>query len=45
VSKRSAILFGYNHISNGKIFTSQTGALFDMIAIGFSHLFSSKNNN
>ena len=45
MSKKSAFLFGYNHISNGKIFTSQTGALFDMIAIGFSHLFSSKIKN
>ena len=45
MSKKSALLLGYNHISNGKIFTSQTGALFDMIAIGFSHLFSSKIKN
>ena len=28
---------GYNHISNGKIFSSEVGALFDMIVIGISH--------
>ena len=29
--------FGYNHISNGKIFSKELGALFYMLVIGISH--------
>jgi len=35
---------GYNHISNGKIFSKEVGALFDMIVIGVSHRLANKNN-
>ena len=35
---------GYNHISNGKIFSKEVGALFDMIVVGINHRFNYNNN-
>jgi len=44
ITNKTAIQFGYIHISNGKILSRETGALFDMIAFGVSHTFSKKQN-
>ena len=37
LSANTYLSVGYNHISNGKIFSKEVGALFDMVVIGFSH--------
>jgi len=37
LNKKNAFLFGYSHISNGKILSKEVGCLFDMITIGLSH--------
>ena len=42
INKNTYFSLGYNHISNGKIFSREVGALFDMIVIGLSHRISRK---
>ena len=42
VNQNTYFSLGYNHISNGKIFSREVGALFDMIVIGLSHRISRK---
>ena len=37
INSNTYLSLGYNHISNGKIFSREVGALFDMIVIGLSH--------
>ena len=42
INPNTYLSLGYNHISNGKIFSREVGALFDMIVIGLSHRISRK---
>ena len=42
INSNTYLSLGYNHISNGKIFSREVGALFDMIVIGLSHRMSRK---
>ena len=42
INQNTYFSLGYNHISNGKIFSRDVGSLFDMIVIGLSHRISKK---
>ena len=42
INQNTYFSLGYNHISNGKIFSRDVGSLFDMIVIGLSHRMSKK---
>ena len=42
INPNTYLSIGYSHISNGKIFSREVGALFDMIVIGLSHRMSRK---
>ena len=42
IKSNTYLSIGYNHISNGKIFSNEVGALFDMIVFGISHRISRK---
>ena len=37
LNKQTALLFGFNHISNGRILDDEIGANFDMLTFGFSY--------
>lgn len=42
VSQNTALSFGYNHISNGRVFAPQQTSIYDMMTIGVSHSFKRK---
>ena len=44
LNKQTALLFGFNHISNGKILDDEVGALFDMFTFGFSYSLKPKES-
>jgi len=44
LNKQTALLFGFNHISNGKILDDEVGAIFDMFTFGFSYSLKPKES-
>ena len=39
INSKTYLSIGYNHISNGKIFSKEVGCLFDMVVVGIAHSF------
>ena len=42
INANTYISIGYNHISNGKIFSKEVGSLFDMLVLGISYSFQDR---
>jgi hypothetical protein len=40
INSKTYLSIGYNHISNGKIFSKEVGCLFDMVVVGIAHSFT-----
>ena len=40
INSKTYLSVGYNHISNGKIFSKEVGCLFDMMVVGIAHSFT-----
>ena len=40
INYKTYLSIGYNHISNGKIFSKEVGCLFDMVVVGIAHSFT-----